>query len=62
MTVFELIGIAAAIDWASAPSTRQRLGLFSTREKAEARIVKIKENPEWRMDWDGFEIKEMEIE
>jgi hypothetical protein len=61
MTIFELIGVTARIDWASTTEKRQ-LGLFTSREKAESRIKKIKEDKEWSMCWDSFEIKELELD
>ena len=45
MTVFELLGTSA---WASR-SGEDRLGLFSTAEKAEAKIKEIKKDKNWRM-------------
>lgn len=43
MTVFELLGTSAWIDWASRGS-ESRLGLFLTAEKAEAKIKEIKKD------------------
>jgi hypothetical protein len=60
MTVFELLGTSAGIDWASRGDQR-RLGLFSTAEKAEAKIEEIKKNKEWKMDWSSFRIVEVEV-
>ena len=61
MTVFELIGITSWTDWASRGNP-ERLGMFTTREKAEAKIEKIKARSEWRMDWSDFKINEVEVE
>ena len=61
MTVFQLNGWTARIDWAST-SERKSLGLFSSREKAQARIEDIKLDRNWHMDWSGFEISEVEVE
>lgn len=61
MTVFELLGLEAMIDW-STRTTKKRIGLFSTVEKAEAKIEEIKKTPNWRMDWDRFDIVEVKVE
>lgn len=55
MTVFELLATSAWIDWASR-GNESRIGLFSTVEKAEAKIEEMKENKEWRMSWDSFRV------
>jgi hypothetical protein len=55
MTVFELLGTSAWIDWASRGS-ETRIGLFSTVEKAEAKIAEMKKDKEWKMSWDSFRI------
>jgi hypothetical protein len=60
MTVFELIGTSAYIDWASR-GHEQRIGLFSTREKAEAKIEEIKQYEHWKMDWETFDIYEVVV-
>jgi hypothetical protein len=60
MTVFELIGTSAWIDWASRGQP-SRIGLFATREKAEAKIKEIKQDKNWKMDWETFHILEVEV-
>lgn len=60
MTVFELLGQEAMIDWSSRPAKR-RIGLFTTAAKAEAEIENIKKIQNWRMDWDQFHIVEVEV-
>jgi len=45
MTVFELMATSAWNDWASRGSDT-RIGLFSTAEKAEAKIKELKKNKE----------------
>lgn len=55
MTVFELLGTSAWIDWASRGS-ETRIGLFSTAEKAEAKIKEMKQDKEWKMRWDSFRV------
>ena len=55
MTVFELLATSAWIDWASRGG-ESRIGLFSTAEKAEAKIKEIKKNKEWHMSWESFRI------
>lgn len=61
MTVYELIGRTASIDWATR-SSPTRIGLFSSRKKAEARVQELKLNEEWKMDWDGFGINKVYVE
>ena len=60
MIVFELLGTSAWTDWASR-GDEIRIGLFSASEKAEAKIKEIKQSKEWRMDWDRFDIVEVEV-
>jgi hypothetical protein len=60
MTVFELVGLTAWIDWESR-GTPERLGLFTSREKAEAKIAEIKSRSDWRMEWSDFDINEVEV-
>jgi hypothetical protein len=60
MTVFELLGTSAWIDWASRGS-ETRIGLFSTAEKAEGKIEEMKTNKEWKMSWDSFRVVEVEV-
>lgn len=61
MTVFELLGTSAWIDWASR-SGEDRLGLFSTAEKAEAKIKEIKKDKNWKMSWNSFRIIEVNVQ
>jgi len=60
MTVFELIGTSAWIDWASRGQP-SRIGLFSTREKAKAMIEEIKQDKNWKMSWSSLDIHEVEV-
>ena len=60
MTVFELIGTGAWIDWGSR-GVEKRIGLFSTAEKAEGKINEIKNDKNWKMNWDSFRIVEIEV-
>ena len=60
MTVFELIGTGAWIDWGSR-GVEKRIGLFSTAEKAEGKINEIKNDKNWKMSWDSFRIVEIEV-
>jgi hypothetical protein len=60
MTVFELIGTSAWIDWASRGQP-SRIGLFATREKAEAKIKEIKQDKNWKMSWKSLDIHEVEV-
>jgi hypothetical protein len=60
MTVFELVGLTAWIDWADR-GTPERLGVFTSREKAEAKIEEIKTRKNWRMEWSDFDINELEV-
>ena len=61
MTVFELLGSSARVDWASR-SGEDRLGLFSTIEKAEAKIKEIKKDKNWKMSWNSFRIIEVNVQ
>jgi hypothetical protein len=58
MTVFELLGTSA---WASR-GEEHRIGLFSTLEKARAKVAEIKKGKAWKMDWDSFRIVEVKVE
>ena len=60
MTVFELLAVSAWNDWASRGS-ETRIGLFSTTEKAEAKIKEMKRDKEWKMSWDSFRVVEIEV-
>ncbi len=61
MTVFELIGTSAWIDWASRGS-ETRIGLFSTVEKAEAKIAEIKTDKEWKMSWSSLRVSAVTVQ
>ena len=61
MTVFELVGLTSWIDWATGGKP-ERLGLFSTMEKAEAKIALIKADKVWKMEWSDFDINEVKVE
>ena len=61
MTVFELIGHSAWNDWASR-SQPTRIGLFTTHDKAEAKVKELKLDKEWKMSWTGFGINEVHVE
>lgn len=61
MTIFELVADSAWNDWASR-SSPTRIGLFSSREKAEAKIKEMKRDKEWKMSWNGFNINEVNVE
>lgn len=55
MTVFELLAMSAWNDWASRDG-ETRIGLFSTVEKAEAKIKEMKKDKEWKMSWSSFRV------
>jgi hypothetical protein len=61
MTVFELMATSAWNDW-TARGGDTRIGLFSTAEKAEAKIKEIKKDKHWRMSWDSFRVDEVEVQ
>lgn len=61
MTVFELLAVSAWNDWAS-PGCETRIGLFSTAERAEAKIEEIKKDKEWKMSWTSFRVHEVKVE
>lgn len=56
MTVFELIATSA---WNVGTDTR--IGLFSTLEKAHAKIGEMKQDREWKMSWNSFRVVEVEV-
>ena len=60
MTVFELIGASAWIDWASR-SEETRIGLFTTAEKAEEKIKEIKKDKNCKMGWNSFRVVPVEV-
>ena len=60
MTVYEVLATSAWVDWASR-GDETRIGLFSTLEKAHAKIGEIKVDEEWYMDWSSFRIVEVEV-
>ena len=59
MSVFELIGYST---WVVGVGGEHRIGMFSTYDKAEAKIKEIKGDKEWKMSWDGFNIFEVKVE
>ena len=61
MTIYEVIGMTSWIDWAESGKP-ERLGVFTSRERAEAKIEKIKERSDWKMEWSDFDINEVEVE
>jgi len=61
MTLFELLGSENSFDWATR-DREVRIGLFSTAEKAEAKIKEIKKNKEWKMSWSSFRVIEVKVE
>jgi len=61
MTIFEVVADSAWNDWASR-SEPKRIGLFSTRDKAEAKIKDMKRDKEWKMSWSGISINELMVE
>jgi hypothetical protein len=60
MVVYELSGTEASNDWASRGQT-VRIGLYSTPEKAQAKIDSIKKDKRWRMDWTEFTVSPVEV-
>ncbi len=60
MTVFEVVADSAWNDWASR-SSATRIGLFASRDKAEAKIKEMKRDKEWKMSWSGIGINEVEV-
>lgn len=60
MTVFELLGTSAWIDWASR-GTETRIGLFFTAEKAEGKIRELKKDKNWKMSWSSFRVVEVTV-
>jgi hypothetical protein len=60
VVIYELRGKEAKIDWATIPKTI-RIALFINKNDAEREILKIKQNSEWYMDWDSFEIREITL-
>jgi hypothetical protein len=61
MTVFELLATSAWHDWASRGS-EVRIGLFSTLEKAQTKIDKMKQDKEWKMSWSSFRVVSVNVE
>lgn len=60
MIVYQLKGIVAQNDWATRPES-QDLGLFISEELAQQLVDEVKSRPDWRMDWDDFEIVERTV-
>ena len=61
MTIFEVVADSAWNDWASRSGPR-RIGLFTTRDKAEAKIKEMKRDKEWKMSWSDIRINEVNVE
>ena len=61
MTIFEVVADSAWIDWGHR-GTQTRIGLFSTRDKAEAKIKEMKRDKEWKMSWSDIRINEVNVE
>ena len=61
MTVFELLATSAWNDW-TARAGDTRIGLFSTAEKAEAKIREIKKDKKWRRSWTSFRVDVVKVE
>ena len=61
MTIFEVVADSAWNDWASR-SSPTRIGLFTTRDKAEAKIKEMKRDKEWKMSWSDIRINEVKVE
>ena len=60
MIVFELLGKEATNDWATR-GTETRIGLYSTVERAAAKIEEIKGEHAWHQDWDSFRVVPVEV-
>ena len=61
MTIFEVVANSAWIDWASR-SNPTRIGLFTTRDKAEEKIKEMKRDKEWKMSWSAIDVHELNVE
>jgi len=61
MKIFKLIGHTAWIDWGSGSRPRD-IGFYMTWDSAQAEIDKKKKDEHWGMDWDSFEIQEVEVQ
>ena len=61
MTIFEVVADSAWNDWASR-SEPKRIGLFTTCDKAEAKIKEMKRDKEWKMSWSDIRINEVKVE
>ena len=63
MIVYKLTGYQPSFDYASF-AKEVEIGLFLTKEKAEAKIeeIKLKCGRELRMHWEQFYIKEVVVE
>ena len=61
MTVFELLGTETSFDWATR-GREIRIGLFSSADKAEAKIKEIKKDKNWKMSWSFFRVIEVKVE
>jgi hypothetical protein len=58
MSVFELIGYSA---WVVGVGGEHRIGMFSTYDKAEAKIKEIRKQKSWKDSWTSFNIHEVEV-
>ena len=61
MIIFEVVADSAWNDWGHR-GTQTRIGLFSTRDKAEAKIKDMKRDKEWKMSWSAINIHELNVE
>ena len=61
MIIFEVVADSAWNDWGNR-GTQTRIGLFSTRDKAEAKIKDMKRDKEWKMSWSAINIHELNVE
>ena len=59
MTVFEIV----ADDWSSRSDPKRiGIGLFSTYDKAEAKIKEIKNDEEWMLCWSNIRVHPLNVE
>ena len=58
MTVFELVGTSA---WET-KCNETRIGLFSTRDNAEAKVAEIKKSKDWQKSWTGLFVIEVKVD
>ena len=61
LTIYEVIGWTARIDWSSS-SDKKSLGIFASEARAKDKIVLVKSNKDWYMDWeDKFTVEERTV-